>query len=350
MRKRLAIAVLVLAPNLAFALAQERFGNAPVGKQPEWADGVVDVVNLKSRVYSYWVNGNENFFYSGNSGALNEALRKFAAVKDDERMLILLPGPGQRQSFSKKQVNYEWNLHVPSGIYRAIAKRKHAVMTVQINGLKPRDPAERKSIPKWLDELGSEVFATREGARIALEKLGPDAKPFLRTALQGKHPIEKHRRMEAILDKLRDLDVSDLAIPKELQVTTPADLVAVSLKRLEDKDPTVQAMAISDLGSVAAYDDRVVPTMIKMLHKDNAPYPRQMAAVCLGHVGADAKPALPALKEAIKTLPENYRSLLEDSIQKIENAKVDPAAEKETARRRAIAAEIDEFKKVSTRT
>jgi len=345
MTRLLAIAVLVASPTFAFAWAEESFGNAPVGRQQGWADGVVEVVNLKSRVYSFWVNGNENFFYAGHAGALNEALRRFAAVRDDERMLILLPGPGQRQSFSKKQVNYDWQLHVPSGIYRAVAKRKHAVMTVQINALRPRDPAERKRIPRWLDELGSDTFATREAARLALEKLGRDAKPFLRAALRNPHPIETRRRMEAILDKTRDFDLSDLEVPKELQLTTPTDLVAIHLNGLENNDPTVQAMAISDLSSLSAYSERVVPAMIKMLHKDRAAYPRQMAAVCLAHIGADARHALPALKEAMKTLPDNYRKIFEDSIQTIENAKVDPAEAKEIARRRAISQEINDFKK-----
>src|SRR5262249_10236991 len=89
------VTLFLVLPGVALALGMETFGNSPAVKQPDWADGVVDVVNLKSRVYSQWVNGNENFFYRGNAQALNEALEKFAAVKAEIRQLILLPGAGK---------------------------------------------------------------------------------------------------------------------------------------------------------------------------------------------------------------------------------------------------------------
>src|SRR5262245_60914110 len=122
------IAVLLL-PVAAFALGEEGFGNAPRPKQPDWADGVVDVVNLKSRVYFRWVNGNEDFYYRGDAAAINEALRLFAAVKDDARQVILLPGSGKTGTFQGKPIDFDFQFHVPSGIYRAVTKRTHPVLT-----------------------------------------------------------------------------------------------------------------------------------------------------------------------------------------------------------------------------
>src|SRR5437879_3558321 len=132
------VASVLILPTTALALGEEKFGNAPVGKQPDWAEGVVDVVNLKSRVYSQWVNGNENFFYRGNAQAVNEALRQFALVKDDVCQVILLPGVGKTQSFDRKPIDFDWQLHVPSGIYRAVSKKTHAVLTVYVNVAKPQ--------------------------------------------------------------------------------------------------------------------------------------------------------------------------------------------------------------------
>src|SRR5262249_23940339 len=109
-------AALLVFPTSVLALCEERFGKAPVVKQPEWAEGVLDVANLQCRVYSQWVNGNENFFFKGDARALNEALKKYAAVKADERQLILLPGRGNARSFGGKDVEFVWKLHVPSGI------------------------------------------------------------------------------------------------------------------------------------------------------------------------------------------------------------------------------------------
>src|SRR5262249_6012484 len=154
------VGILFLAlPATALALATETFGNAPAANQPDWAKGIVDVVNLKSRVYSKWINGNESFYYRGNAQALNEALQKFAAVKDEVRQLILMPGSGKTQAFGGKTIEFDWRFHVPSGIYKAVSKRTHAVMTVYINARKPQ-PLERKQVEKWLRDLNSETFKT----------------------------------------------------------------------------------------------------------------------------------------------------------------------------------------------
>src|SRR5262249_32730287 len=67
---------------------------------------VEGVVNLKSRVYSTRSVGgqvqavDENFYYQGDARDLTEALRKLAAIKADERRLILLPGRGKVKPFS----------------------------------------------------------------------------------------------------------------------------------------------------------------------------------------------------------------------------------------------------------
>src|SRR3979490_2564344 len=121
-------------PATLLALGMETFGNAHAVEQHDWAGGVVDVVNLKSRVFSQWVNGNENFFYRGNAQALTEALRQYAAVKDDLRQLILMPRSGKTHTFDRKTVDFTWQLHVPSGIYKSVTKNSHPVMTVYVNG------------------------------------------------------------------------------------------------------------------------------------------------------------------------------------------------------------------------
>src|SRR4051812_39419610 len=152
------VALLLVLPAPVFALATESFGNAPVTKQPDWAEGVVDVVNLKSRVYSFWVNGNETFYYRGNGQAVHEALRKYAAVKSDVRQLILLPGSEKTRPFRGMPVAFDWQFHVPSGIYKAVTKRNHAVMTVYLNAPRPRRPQNEKLIRKWIGELDDDSF------------------------------------------------------------------------------------------------------------------------------------------------------------------------------------------------
>jgi len=338
-----AVALLLALPATAFALAEERFGNAPATNQPDWAVGVVGVVNLKTRVYSYWVNGNENFFYRGDARALNEALRKFAAVKDPVREVILLPGPGKQHSFDKKPVDFDWQLHVPSGIYKAVSKKQHAVMTVYVNALRPK-PLERKRVDKLLAELNHEAFPTRDQARLELQKLGNDAKPFLREALKAPPSAEVRQRIESLLEKLRDFDVGELEMPAALTVLSVADLLAGHFQTLKDGDATVCAMAVQELSRLVPYSDQVVPAMTAMLAKDKPNHVRRVAAACLGHAGVGGKSALAALKEGLSDPDDYVRYAAKNSIEQIENAREQPGAEAEMRRRRAILKEINEFK------
>ncbi|MCI0376832.1 MAG: HEAT repeat domain-containing protein [Gemmataceae bacterium] len=337
------ITLLFALPGNVFALGTETFGNAPAVEQPEWAKGVIDVVNLKSRVYSKWVNGNENFYYRGNAQALTEALRKFAEVKAEIRHLILLPGSGKTQSFDRKPIDFDWQLHVPSGIYLAVSKRKHAVMTVYVSAAKPR-PLERKLVEKWLDELSSDSFRIRESANQELQKLGNDAKPFLRAALQRVTDLETRRRMEALLERLRGFDVTDLEMPKGITMVRVDDLLAVRLKELKDPDSTVCGMAVQDLTILARYSDKIVPAMIDMLEKDKHEWVRRVAAGCLSHLGVQGKTALPMLKKGLDDQDANIRNTFQAALESLENAKDEAGLAERITRERAILKEISQLK------
>ena len=340
-----AILAAALLPTAALALATEQHGNAPVGKQPEWADGVLDVVNLRSRVYSRWVNGNEDFYFQGDAAALNEALKKYAAVKADERVLVLLPGKGNTKSFDGKSIDFGWRFDVPSGIYRAMTGNKHAALTVYIDAKKPRGKIDRDRAGKWLEQLDDEAFATRQAAAEALAKLGADAKPVLKEALKAGPPLEARRRIEALLAKLGGPDASDLEVPAGLTVVTAEDLLAKHLKAVADTDARRSALAIHALGELAAYSDKVVPALAGKLGKDTNEYPRRMAALTLGSLGAAAKDALPKLKEGMTDPDKGLREVFQKAVEQIEKAKPEPGRDAEVKRRLAILADLSELKK-----
>ena len=113
---------------------------------------VHNILNRESRVCAVWVNGNETLYYRGDAGALNEALRRYAAVKADERRLVLLPGQTQAQSFDKTVIEFNWTFHVPSGIYRAITK--NTVLTAYLDAEKPRVAHHQMpAVVEFRDEL-----------------------------------------------------------------------------------------------------------------------------------------------------------------------------------------------------
>jgi hypothetical protein len=300
---------------------------------------------LKSRVYSQWVNGNENFFYRGDAQALNEALRKYAVVKADVRQVILLPGSGKTQTFGRKTVDFDWQLHVPSGIYKAMTKRTHAVMTVYISARKTGAPVDRKKVEQWLRDLNSDSFETRERATRELEKLGRDAKSMLREALKAGPELEVRRRSEGLLAKLRGIDVGDLEIPKGITVVSVDELLAVHLKGLQSADSNVCAMAIHDLSVLAPYSDKVVPALAGMLGKGKNEYVRRVAASCLAHLGVKARPSIAALKEGMKDADANIRKEFQSAIDRIEKASDKAGQEDEVKNRLSILKEINAFKR-----
>jgi hypothetical protein len=341
-----AVAALLLAlPSAVLALATETLGNAPMVKQPEWADGVLEVVNLKSRVYSYWVNGNENFFYKGDARAVNEALRKYAAVKEDVRRVVLLPGPGKTQSFSRKPIDFDWQLHVPTGIYKAVVKERRPVLTVYLSAPRPRKAPGGGRVAGWLKDLDADSFDARQKAERELEKLGPDAKPFLREALRARPTLETRRRLERLLSKLPGLDAGDLEVPKGVTLVSVEELLASHFKGLKDADANVCAAAIQRLAGLAAYSDKVVPALAGMLDKGKSEYVRRVAAGCLGQLGAKARPAAAALKGGLADPDGGIRNAYQAAIQQIEQAKEEPEPEGEVRRRRAILDDIAELKK-----
>jgi HEAT repeat protein len=59
-----------------------------------------------------------------------------------------------------------------------------------------------KAITKWLGELDDRDFKVRDAAFQGLARLGGFAEGPLRKALDSKPPLEKHRRIEELLNKM----------------------------------------------------------------------------------------------------------------------------------------------------
>src|SRR5262245_56075695 len=101
---RAAILLTLAIPAGVHALATDQLGNAPIG--PGWGFDakLLAAVNVEERVYWCEVNGNPTFFFKGGPKAVNEAIRRFAAIPADKREIILLPGPGATRTFDKKPI------------------------------------------------------------------------------------------------------------------------------------------------------------------------------------------------------------------------------------------------------
>src|SRR5262249_15860301 len=144
---------------------------------------------------------------------------------------------------------------------------------------------ERKLMEKWLGDLDCESFPARQKAKLELQKLGNDAKPFLREALKANLAVESRRRIEGLLEILRDFDVDDLEIPKGITVMTLDDLGAFHTKGLKEADSPRRGMAVQELSALRSFSDDVIPAVAEVLKKDKDTWVRSCAAAALRSAG-----------------------------------------------------------------
>jgi hypothetical protein len=267
----LTFAVLALClPGKAWALATEDFGNAPRNElnYKDW-QGIMPVVNHSSRVYHWWCNGNEQFYYRGDTATLNDALQKFAAIRAEVHEVLLQPGPGVTHSFDgAKTIPYDWNLHIIGGI------AKHH----------PTKSARG-------DELWSEfpTMAVCVGGDISLEKI---------------------------------------EIPEGVAIIDLAGLSRRYREALASKDREVRGWGAGQLAELDPYDTENLSAIAKLL-KDEDEWVQRNAVGAVATFGRKAKPLLPVLRDMLATQNKQFKDSVEKAIEEIQQAKDTSAAEKE---------------------
>jgi RNA polymerase sigma factor (sigma-70 family) len=316
----------------------EDFGAERVLNRPHWPEGLAAAVNGKGRVYAHWANGTETFYYRGQPPAVNDTIRRYAAVKGDGRQLLLLPGPGRARTLRGKTVAFDWQIQA-----RPAADRERARMTIYLGAPRPR-PVDGPKVEQWLQDLDSASFRTREAASEELRKLGNNARPALRAALRSQPTLEVRRRIEQLLSRLPGFDLTDLEIPEGAALLDAGDVIAKGLEDLKRADPEVRRAAIEELSSLAHLSDKVVPALMEVFAKDEDPHLRQVAAACLADAGLAAKSAAPALKAGLNDADANVRHACEMALGRLAEVEDTPAERERVRRERAIARDIRAWK------
>ncbi|MFO0938144.1 MAG: HEAT repeat domain-containing protein [Gemmataceae bacterium] len=333
-------------PAVCYALGEESFGNAPKIAQKEWADGVIHVVNLKSRVYAQWVNGNENMYYRGDVAAVNEALKAFASIKDDDLRVVLLPGAGGTHSFDRKPIAYDWQLHVPSGIYRSMTKKTHPVLTIYVPTMNPKPIADRKAVDRWIQELDHNDFAVREDAQKQLQKVGRDLKPILQQSLKGDVTAEQRTRLTKLLNSFKEFDASDLVIPKGVTVQVAENLLADCKKELSSSNQNVSWMAVDRIATLSDLSPGAIPELIQSLAVGKPDHVRMAAAEKLGSMGKKAQSALATLKKVQEDSDPKIRQAMKQACDQIEAAKETETTKEAENLTKTIVKELEQVQKM----
>jgi hypothetical protein len=252
----------------AAALGMEDFGNKPLSEAnyKEWP-GIMGVVNHPSRVYHWWVNGNEEFYFLGDMAALNETLRLFAEAKSEGREVVLRPGPGVTRSFDRSQtIAFGWDLHLIGGIAR------HESTLDQGDKVWPLHP----------------VLTLYVGGVVDLEKL---------------------------------------QVPPGLPVISVSEVKRRTLAGLKSTDPGVRGWTNGVLAELDPYDAESRDAIAGML-KDKDNWVRLNAVHSLEFLGQKAQPALPQLRATMQTDDAQLKEAVQKAIQTIEKAEDVGPAEK----------------------
>jgi hypothetical protein len=339
----LALAVSFLGPiPPVFALATEHHGNDPV--PPGFVDlgpEALALANLKTRFYWFEVNGDPTFYYQGQSDALNEALQKFAALPGDAREVVLLPGAGEGSSLTgDKHFAYDWRVHTPAGLTLG----GPPTMTVHVGAVAPAMPPDAKQLARWIADLDSDDFTTRDRASKELQKLGPAAAPALRKALAAKPTAETLNRIEHLLGLLGGIDLREVKLPAGVTVLEVKDLLERYRRGLKSEDGSARGHAASGLSGLARYAD-VVPDLVEVLKADRHEYARRCAAGGLSRLGKKAAPALPVLKAGLNDPDVNIRNAFAHAVQQIEAAGEEKTGEEQARRQQALLEGISTFRK-----
>src|SRR5262245_22927096 len=332
----------------AFALRTIMTGNQPLGPESGLDKEVLAAFNVPERVIlsEGGLDGNYEVYFHGGPKALNEALRRFAAINAGKPEVVLMPFPARPFDFGKKSYPYDWMMHVPPRSGRRGTEREFVTMTVFIPNVGPPSPTDPAAARKWIADLADDNFKVRERAAKELADLGPSAAGLFREALRGKLTPETRERLEKLLvDVSKDLRVDTLELPAGLMVVGPDDLLARARKKLADKAAGIRGNGASSLAECGVSAEEVLPDLEKMLKSESEWESKAAWGAIWGAsgLGAAAKPLLPALRTAAGSKDKEFAKVCQQVADSIEKAKDEPLPEAEVKKRATIRKEIREL-------
>ena len=123
------IAALFSAGPRSGALAQFHVGPVTPGStgalgQTESPIGMSNLLLHPSRVYSIWVNGNENFYYQATPEGIQELVDAFSKLNVRDHEILIKAGPQQVDAGGSGKFSYNADFHVLGGIALAMNRQK----------------------------------------------------------------------------------------------------------------------------------------------------------------------------------------------------------------------------------
>ena len=183
MRRAMAVLVVLLLgavlviPGSA-RLSEHRLGY-PVHSQPGWPSGLADLLNSPGRVYGYWINGIDHYYYAGDTNAFNEFVRQYAELKGVLLRLTVHPARAKEKRLDDRKIQYDWKVRVDGRSPRE-DPRDFVSMEVWLGG---QIELARMKVPADIKVEGSGEVLRSTGA-VSIEKketavVPPDTPPLI---------------------------------------------------------------------------------------------------------------------------------------------------------------------------
>jgi hypothetical protein len=97
----------------------------PTTSQAEWPEGIVTLSRHPSRVYSIWVNGNEDFYFQATPEQVDELLALFSKARMRDHEVRITRYEKAAQTLVKQDaIEYNVSLQILSGIALSVCRRE----------------------------------------------------------------------------------------------------------------------------------------------------------------------------------------------------------------------------------
>jgi len=259
-----AVSVCIVVVPLSWGLGQETFGDEPLFAEnySDWP-GLIHVLNQPDRLYSTWVNGNEDFYYSGDIEAFNAALRKFAEADLEVHELVLRPGPGVVASWhGNREIEFSWHVNVRGGIAKHLS-------------------TEDKGDLVW-----------------------------------NPHPMVS-------LYVTEDMPLDKLNIPEQITVHELSDVSKRVRTGLSSTDQTVRGWGAGVLSRLDPYDDANLEAIVKLLD-DDVDWVRLNAVLAIKAYGTKAQVGEDAVRKCLESDDEALREHTQQTLDYIDTVEDAP--------------------------
>jgi len=94
----------------------------PTVEQPGWPAGMVEIVRHNSRVYSIWVNGNEDFYFQATPDEIGQLITRYSKTRLRDHIVTIKKQTNEVKTFKGDKINYNVNFHFLGGIAQAMTR------------------------------------------------------------------------------------------------------------------------------------------------------------------------------------------------------------------------------------